>query len=219
MNMITIHKITEVMDLLEGLQAVIFDLDDTLYSEKEYIRSGYHIVARDVLSMIPDAEEKLWQAFTSKKSAFDSVLYDAEVYSEEIKTACLHAYHYQEPDIHLYNGVEEMLKKLRNRRFMLGIITDGRPEGQRAKINALGLEPLVDHIVITDELGGIEYRKPNDRAFILMQEMLDVPFSAMAYVGDNTKKDFIAPEKLGMNSIYFRNADGLFFEGLNERDK
>ena len=92
----------------------------------------------------------------------------------------------------------------------MGVITDGRSEGQRAKIKALGLDELVDHIIITDELGGVEYRKPNKTAFVKMQELLDVPFEEMCYIGDNIKKDFVAPNMLGMRSIWFRNMDGLY---------
>lgn len=40
------HKnISEVMKYIEGIKVVIFDLDDTLYSEKDYVRSGYHAIA------------------------------------------------------------------------------------------------------------------------------------------------------------------------------
>lgn len=208
--MIEIDKITDVSNYIADLKAVVFDLDDTLYSEKEYVRSGYHEVAK-LLQMIPDAEGKLWSAFENHQNAIDTVLTDAGIYSDELKQKCLQAYRLQEnPDIHLYGGVEEMLSKLK-RTLKLGIITDGRSEGQRAKIKSLGLQDKVDEIIITDELGGIEYRKPCERAFILMHEKLDVPYEQMAYVGDNTKKDFIAPEKFAIRSIWFKNKDGLYF--------
>ena len=72
------------------------------------------------------------------------------------------------------------------------------------------MESLVDYIIVTDELGGVEYRKPNPRAFETMKEKLGVEYSEMCYVGDNIKKDFVAPEKLGMRSIWFKNKDGLY---------
>ena len=103
-----------------------------------------------------------------------------------------------------------MLEEFRNHGLKLGIITDGRPEGQRAKLQVLGLEPMVDEIIVTDEFGGPEFRKPNSKAFQVMREKLDVSYDEMCYVGDNTKKDFIAPEQLGMRSIWFKNSDGLY---------
>ena len=207
--MIEIYEILEVTSHIEGLKAIIFDMDDTLYGEKEYVRSGYEKIAQ-VIPQVERAGEKLWQLFEEKKPAIDELLKQEGLESEEIKKACLHAYRYQEPDIHLYPGVEQLLKDLRAQGYLLGVITDGRPEGQRAKIKALGLENLVDEIVVTDEFGGAEYRKPNPLAFETMHEKLGIAYEQMCYVGDNINKDFIAPQQLGMRSIWFKNPDGLY---------
>ena len=193
------------------VRAVVFDLDDTLYSEKEYVRSGYRQAAK-VIPQVENAEEKLWDAFLSGKPAIDEVLRQAGLDSEEIKAECLKAYRFQTPDIHLYDGIRELLIRLRRSGMKLGIITDGRPEGQRAKIQALGLEELVDSILITDELGGARFRKPNDIGFRIMHLRLGVPFESMVYVGDNAAKDFQAPRMLGMQWVHFCNTDGLYFE-------
>lgn len=207
--MIEISAILEVKNHIEGLKAVIFDLDDTLYSEKEYVRSGYQKIA-EVLPQVENAVEKLWNLFEEKKPAIDELLKQENIQLEEVKQACLQAYRYQIPDIHLYEGVAELLKEFRKKGLKLGIITDGRPEGQRAKLQALGLEKLVDCIIVTDEFGGPEYRKPNPIAFQTMKEKLDVEYREMCYVGDNIKKDFISPQQLGMRSIRFLNKDGLY---------
>ena len=63
-----------------------------------------------------------------------------------------------------------------------------------------------------DELGGPEYRKPNETASRLIQHALAVPFEKTACIGDNVRKDFIAPQKLGMLSIHFKNENGLYTE-------
>lgn len=207
--MIQVTSITEVVNHLQGVKAVIFDLDDTLYGEKEYVRSGYRAIA-NTLPQVELMEEKLWKAFEEKKSAIDEVLTSEGLYTDELKQKCLCVYRYHQPDIHFYDRVKEMLQMLRQGGYKLGIITDGRPEGQRAKIKALSLENLVDHIIVTDELGGVEYRKPNKAAFVKMREVLDVQFEEMCYIGDNVKKDFIAPEALGMKAIHFINKGGLY---------
>lgn len=207
--MIEILDILEVRNHIEGLKAVIFDMDDTLYGEKEYVRSGYKKIAQ-ILPQVENAAEKLWTLFEEKKPAIDELLKQEGIDNEEVKKQCLHAYRYQEPEIHLYPGVENLLRELRGQGYLLGVITDGRPEGQRAKIKALGLEKLVDHIAVTDEFGGIEYRKPNPIAFKTMKETLGVEYSEMCYIGDNIKKDFIAPQQLGMKAIWFQNPDGLY---------
>lgn len=207
--MISVDNILEVEKYLDGIEAVIFDLDDTLYSEKEYVRSGYREIAKH-FPQIEKMEEKLWDAFKENKQAINEVLLNEGVLTEQNLAECVRIYRYHVPDIHLYVGVEELLRKLCSNGKKIGLITDGRPEGQRAKIKALGLEKLIDEITITDELGGIEYRKPNEKAFRLMQRKLDTSFARMVYIGDNPKKDFLAPEILGMRSIWFRNRDGIY---------
>ena len=209
--MIEISDVLEMKNHIEGLKAVIFDLDDTLYSEKEYVRSGYQKIA-EILPEVENAAEKLWTLFEAKKSAIDELLKMENIQSEDVKQACLQAYRYQIPDIHLYEGVAEMLKEFKDKGLKLGIITDGRPEGQRAKMQVLGLEKMVDYIIVTDEFGGPEFRKPNPIAFQTMKEKLGVEYNEMCYVGDNIKKDFISPQQLGMRSIWFMNQNGLYIK-------
>ncbi len=213
-GMVEIETVTDVRMHLNGLKAIIFDLDDTLYGEKEYVRSGYRAVA-ELLPEVSDCETKLWKAFEEGKSAMDEVLKNEGIYTDERKQTCLKTYRFHQPQIHFYDGVAEMLAGLREAGYQLGVITDGRPEGQRAKIAALGLESLVDRIIITDELGGVEYRKPNPAAFVRMSELLGVECSEMCYVGDNIRKDFIAPEQLGMRCVWVRNEDGLYTKDLD----
>lgn len=190
--MIEINDILDVEKYIDDVDVVLFDLDDTLYSEKDYVRSGYMAAASERF-------DELWQAFCENKPAFDVVV-------PERKEVALSIYRNHMPNIHLYDGVREMLDRIRQTKNV-GIITDGRPEGQRAKLQALKLTDIL--FIITDELGGIEWRKPNPKAFQIMQKKFNVPFSRMMYVGDNIKKDFIAPEQLGMKSIWFKNRDGL----------
>lgn len=189
------------------VSAVVFDLDDTLYAEKDYVRSGYEAVA-SLLPEVRDAQQRLWKAFEEGKPAIDTVLEEENL--QHRKAQCLTAYRAHSPQLRLYDGVKELLIGLRARGIKLGIVTDGRPEGQRAKLEALGLYDLVDTVVITDELGGAQFRKPNDIAFRIMQGRFGVPYGEMLYVGDNPQKDFQAPRTLGMRWIYFRNDDGLY---------
>lgn len=207
--MIRISDILEVQDHIEGLRAVVFDMDDTLYGEKEYVKSGYQKIG-EAFPEIANAAERLWAFFEDGKPAIDELLKEEGVSDEDTKQKCIHIYRQQIPDIHLYTGVREMIAKLRQKGLKLGLITDGRPEGQRAKIQALKIEELFDHIIVTDELGGPEYRKPNPKAFELIGEALGIPYAEMCYVGDNIRKDFIAPQQLGMKAIHFLNQDGLY---------
>lgn len=166
------------------IKAVVFDLDDTLYPEEEYVKSGFHAIA-DAFND-EDLYARLYSLFKEKKNN----VYQRAGFSEEQCKRCIEIYRSHFPDISLDDETETLLKKLKKSGYKLGIITDGRPEGQRNKIKALGLEEMMDCIIVTDEMGGIEYRKPDPKAFQFMQEALGVEFNEMMYVGDNPEKDF-----------------------------
>lgn len=201
--------IAEAGKYTDNYKAVIFDLDDTLYSEKEYVWSGYREIGR-YLTMVEDCEKKLWEAFEKKEQAVDSVLQREGIYCEEIKAECLERYRRQNPNLHFYPGIKELLAELRQKGKKLGVLTDGRPEGQRKKIKSLQLERYVDAIVITDELGGALYRKPCEAGFLEICRRLDVPTSSAVYIGDNLQKDWNGARKAGLDFIWFRNEDGLY---------
>lgn len=207
--MITINNILDVIKYLDNIDGVIFDLDDTLYSEKEYVKSGYVAIEKE-FSNIKNMSQKLWDAFLENKNSIDCVLKKEGLLTEENKSKALKIYRNHIPNIHLYEGVERIIEQIYEDEKKIGLITDGRPIGQKNKIKALNLEKYIKEIIITDELGGIEYRKPNPKAFEVMQERMKISFKKMVYIGDNINKDFVAPEKLGMNTIYFKNKDGLY---------
>ena len=193
------------------VKGVIFDLDDTLYSEKEYVRSGYKAVAEYLGDN--GYVSTLWEYFKTGKPAIDELLRD--IGREPEKAECLNTYRTHKPDIHLYDGVVEMIERLKSQGLRVGIITDGRPTGQRKKIAALGLDKIVEDIIITDELGGTQFRKPCDIAFRIMTTKWRLNPADIVYVGDNTMKDFQAPQQLGIKSVWFKNEDGLYNEDAN----
>lgn len=191
----------------QPILGVIFDLDDTLYSEKQYVRSGYKVVAK--LLGNQSLADKLWTYFENGKPAIDELL--NELGCMEKQEDCLKAYREHLPEITLYDGVADLISELKSKGIKVGIITDGRVSGQKKKIQALGLDKLMDDIIITDELGGTQFRKPCDIAFRIMQRRWEIPFEQMVYVGDNAEKDFQAPKQLGMRSVYLKNPDGIYF--------
>lgn len=185
------------------IKGVIFDLDDTLYSEKEYVRSGYKVVSNYLGG---GYENRLLNFFEAGKPAIDELL--KELGRENEKENILSIYRSHKPDIHPYPGVVEMIDELRSNGIKTGIITDGRPEGQRNKLEALGLD--IDDVIITDELGGNQFRKPCDIAFRIMATRWRLNPADIVYIGDNLMKDFQAPQQLGMKSVWFMNQDGLY---------
>lgn len=198
-----------------NVNALIFDLDDTLFSEKEYVKSGFQYIC-DNDSNLEGLFDRFWFHFNNGDPAIDSVLLEQGIYSLEYKLILLEMYQKHYPNISLFSGVHQLLINWRkDPNHKLGLITDGRPNGQNNKIDALGLRDLFDEIIITDDLAGktgnVErFRKPNSLAFQIMRDRLNTNYYEMVYVGDNLKKDFQSPKKLGMHSIRFLSNDRVY---------
>lgn len=209
-SMEKISEILQVEKLVSNCDLVIFDLDDTLYLEKDYVKSGFAEVSKNFLQ-IKDMANKLWQAFELGKKPINSVLEEHGLLTQENLDLAISVYRNHLPNISLAEGVKDMLLRLKANGKKLGLITDGRPQGQRNKICALQIEDIFDKIIVTDELGGAEYRKPNPKAFEEMVKHFNLSYERSVYIGDNPKKDFIAPISLKMACIHFENPNGLYF--------
>lgn len=193
------------------IKAYVFDLDDTLCPEIEYVKSGFRAIAK----AFDDKKlyDKLYSLFKEDKAN----VYQRAGFDEEQCKKCIAIYRNHMPDISLAQDVVKTLETLKERGYKLGIITDGRPEGQRNKIKALGLDKIMDYIIVTDELGGIEYRKPNPKAFELMKDALKVEFNEMCYVGDNPKKDFFVGSIYPITTIQIKC--GLMYDKEGYKDE
>ena len=76
---------------------------------------------------------------------------------------------------------------------------------------------MVDDIIITDGLGGVQFRKPCDIAFRIMITRWRMNPADVIYVGDNPAKDFLAPKQLGMKWLLYQNVDGLYLSRNENR--
>ena len=176
------------------IKAVILDLDDTLFPEMQYVESGFKAVAAQIESDFGvDCYDIMLKLFAAdRKNVYNRTLDSLGVrYGKEYIAKLVSVYREHEPQkLQFYPDVLPFLKELKSRGLFIGIITDGRVDGQRNKLNALGCYTLFDSVIITDELGGEVYRKPSDKAFGIMCGELKVGFNETAYIGDNPAKDF-----------------------------
>lgn len=175
-------------------KVVCFDLDDTLYKEIDFVKSGFRLIAEsekrpDLLPMMMGWRDKSEDVFFNFNKAIGK---------ETLKSEYLKIYRYHIPKITLSDGVKETLDELKGEEVTLGLITDGRSETQRNKIKALGLDRWFenDNIVISEEFGSEKTDERNFRFF-----MNKYPGANYVYVGDNPKKDFIVPNRLGWKTV------------------
>ena len=183
------------------IEALVFDLDDTLYPEKEFAMSGYHAVAQSLAdSNICDFESAyscMAEAFVAggKQRVFPALLEKLPDLPMTLADL-VNIYRQHSPKIRLFPGYPELLQSLA-REYRLGVITDGLPAVQARKVQALGLESVVDKIIYTWEYGA-DKQKPHPLPFSLMLEYLQANPESTLYVGDNPEKDCLGAHGAGM---------------------
>lgn len=184
---------------------IVFDLDDTLFPEIDYVHSGYRAIGRELerhgIMNETEAVESL-MASDNTARGFDDLsarIWVSNPGSNFDARWMVNTYRYHTPDIRLDHQTEDTLSQLCDKGVKLGIITDGRSATQRAKIKALGLDRFVhaDNIVVSSEIGAdktsglpfltIAERNPDEREF--------------TYVGDNPAKDFRWPNAMGWDTV------------------
>ena len=189
------------------ITTVVFDLDDTLYDEIEYCKSGFRAVAEFLaqLSEALHAESifaSLWKQFTAgnRRNTFDTALDELGIkHDDKLIEELVNFYRNHIPKITLPQDSRDILCKL-EAKYTLALITDGYLSGQQLKVKSLGIEEFFKCIVYTEQLGR-EFWKPSPAGFEKIIEILKTKPENMVYIGDNEKKDFIAPNKLGFLTI------------------
>jgi putative hydrolase of the HAD superfamily len=202
-------------------QCIVFDLDDTLYLERDYVRSGFRAVgtwAESALG-VPDFADRAWRLFEAGMhgATFQTVLAECGKRPEPDTVAhMVNIYRCHSPAIELLPDAVHCLSELKGK-ALLAIVTDGPADCQKSKCDSVGLGDFFDIIVCTGDWGE-EFYKPHRRAFEFRQTQVGGADSNFAYVADNPLKDFHAPIQLGWDTVRVRRPGGLHFakEGLKE---
>jgi len=182
---------------IDNNYALIFDLDDTLYKEIDFLKSAYKKISQKVDSINSNT---LFIEMMSKYNNDEDVLgYISEKYKISLKDL-LEIYRYHIPDIKINKDSKNTLKRIKEMNLKTAILTDGRSITQRNKITALEINQYFDEIIISEE---IKSEKPNLKGFQLIMDKFQV--NNYCYIGDNLLKDFIAPNELGWTSFKIKD--------------
>lgn len=212
------------------IKAVLFDLDDTLYRERDFVDQSFRSVARVMAKYLAERdkgrgrEEKgdlqPARAGESTEELFRQMIelmeqegrgeifnrlcerYDVDIPVEEF----VRIYRETKPVLSLYPDGEEFLERLEKRQIKTGLITDGNAQVQRNKIRALGLDRRLDVVLASYDLG---LRKPDPGVYVYCLEKLGCGPEEAVYIGDNPLKDFIGARKLGMKTVRIIRPEGL----------
>lgn len=187
---------------------LIFDLDDTLYPELEYVRSGFLAVANELYHLFnwPVTESFNYMLKTLDKkgrgAVFNDLLYYHGKLSKKNVKHCITIYRHHKPNISLSEDVKSVIKHFPGNKY---VVTDGHKIVQGNKVNALGISSFFKHVYITHRYG-INNSKPSIHCFNLIKKREKCEWSEMCYIGDNPNKDFINIKPLGVKTIRIKTS-------------
>lgn len=208
------------------LEGVVFDLDDTLYLERDYVKSGFLAVSSFLADGYALDKRQVYRQLMASFEAgirdrnFNVVLEEIGLNEEALIPRLVQVYREHKPSIVLLPDAAAVLPKLRQK-YRIGLMTDGYKGAQRNKLAALGIAHQFDAIVLTDDYGR-EHWKPSPVPYTKVLEKLSFEGPEVIYVGDNPHKDFIGAKSVHMGTLRIRRNGGLYkditFDNDHEAD-
>jgi putative hydrolase of the HAD superfamily len=190
---------------VSGWRAIVFDLDDTLYPEQAYVFSGFRAVAAwaEAYLDIPAGKgfvelKHLFEQGT-RGDTFNRWLAAHGVAADELVPHLVQVYREHQPVLVPFPEVPDMLASLQ-RRYRLGLVSDGYLQAQQRKLAALGMAHYFDAVVFSDAWGRAAW-KPSTKPFEIVLERLACGAARSMYVADNPLKDFLGARQLGMVTV------------------
>ena len=218
------------------IKAVLFDLDDTLYRERDFVDQAFWSVAiamekhltekrkfktkeniknistGEMTENMPageSAEELFRQMIELMEKEGRGTIFNqlCERYDVDVPVSELvKIYRETKPILSLYPDAEAFLERLEKEHVKTGLITDGDTQVQHNKMQALGLDEKLDVVLASYELG---LKKPDLGVYTYCLEKLECKAKEAVYIGDNPLKDFIGARKLGMKTVRIIRPEGL----------
>ncbi len=184
-------------------RAVIFDLDDTLYPRRRFLQSGFAAVSRYLAQDRGLSADRvyasLWRAHQQRPGLEFQALCLEFGLSDDVIPSLVQIVRGHTPALWLAYGAVDTLTRLRAHGWRLAIVTNGAPRVQARKVRALGVAPLVDHIVYAETVapGG----KPGSATFVEALWCLEVAASRAVCVGDDLVCDIHGARRAGLHTI------------------
>lgn len=193
------------------IKAVIFDLDDTLYDEMQFVKGGLKKAALHISKIYKVNREKTYRLFIKilhdhgRGKIFDLALSGLGLpVNRQILDKLVSVYRYNDAKLRPFKETIPILFYLRHKGYKVALLTDGNSRVQRHKVRMLGIEPFFDCLVYS-RWHGIDFEKPNQLIYKkCLKKMGLEPYDAI-YVGDNPSKDFIGAKELGIRTLMLKN--------------
>jgi HAD superfamily hydrolase (TIGR01549 family) len=194
--------------------AVIFDLDNTLYNYSLCHEMALDEVATYLgydLSDFADIYSKITKRFKietgNTASSHNRFIYfkwikehlKANFSVENINDIYWKTYF---SNMVLYEGVVDVLDYLKRSGIKIVMLTDFLTEYQYKKLNELGISEYFNLIVSSEEIG---IEKPSIKGFQYILSKIEEPANKVIMVGDDEMKDILGAKNIGIYGFLFKN--------------
>lgn len=203
------------------LETVLFDLDDTLHDDTLAYQSAAEEVAHEVAAEHGIDAMELKAAYIEQAQGFWTRL-SAAALTERLgniratlwrsalsevglddgdlaQRSAANYVRYRAKHLALFPGAVNLLRRLRDRKIKLGLVTNGFSETHREKIALLQIGDYFDAIFIADEVGMI---KPDPLLFAHACTKLRSSPSRSAMVGDRYERDIRGALEAGLFTVW-----------------
>lgn len=200
------------------IKAVIFDVDDTLYSYQEAHKKAFEALLtyadeellmsrEDFLKLHRETERSLreymgnvaamhnrcirYQTILESRGLplYPHVLRMYDCYWETLLKAAVPT-----------EGAGDVMSQLKKRGVRIGIGTDMTARIQFKKLEVLGLLPYIDFLVSSEEAGA---EKPEEAFFARCMEKAGCKRAECLFIGDSLKKDVLGAMDAGLNAVWY----------------
>jgi putative hydrolase of the HAD superfamily len=202
-------------------RVVVFDLDDTLFPERQYVLSGLRAVdmwLKDAHGLIGfyDHAHALFNA-GQRGDIFDLALSRLGCPGDKALIRTLvKIYREHSPILSLYEDARWAIDVF-GARGPLGLLSDGYLIAQQHKLAALHIADAFQAVVFSDSLGRDSW-KPSPRPYQRIMELIPGVPSDFVYVADNPRKDFVTARRLGWGTIQVARREAVYHGGEEAPD-
>lgn len=201
------------------VRGVIFDLDDTLYAYEPANRAGeeaiaayaqetFHLSPKQFLITYAQGRTETKQILPDSGAAHSRLLYVQHTLEILGLTTFPYAYIMEEifwdaflAQIELFDGALTLFRKLCDRNMKIAICTDLTAAIQYRKIERLGLNPFVNFLVTSEEVG---HEKPHPGIFQMALRKMRLEPREVLMIGDHWEKDIQGAKNLGIKALWFK---------------
>ncbi|MBC7127738.1 MAG: HAD family hydrolase [Candidatus Methanosuratus sp.] len=203
---------------MSNVKAVLFDMDNTLM-DFVYAQVG---ACRAVAARLGRGNGlDLLDLFIKSRGEFEGFSVIAEymarlgIYDFDLYFECCELYDTTKLElIRPYEGVEQMLRSLRNMGVKTALVTNARKANAAIRMERTCLRQYFDVVVTADDT---ERVKPDPRHLEIALSLLGVEPEEALFVGDSIQRDIKAAKCIGMKAAYAHYGDCNFFEVRDEK--